>query len=101
MLTRMLYNQLPVIRDNKALFLIAPQIHILLRQGTQVICNSLALAMYLLGDWYRSLIQIGSLVQINSKTNENIIIPFKTYDQTDVEISQSWIARHERNILGQ
>jgi len=47
------YDQLPVTRDNKTLFL-TPQIHILLRQGKQVTCNSLALAMYLLGDsWYR------------------------------------------------
>jgi len=47
------YDQLPVTRDNKTLFL-TPQTHILLRQGTQVACNSLAPAMYLLGDsWYR------------------------------------------------
>lgn len=47
------YDQLPVIRGNETQFL-TPQTHILLRQGTQVTCNSLAPAMYLLGDsWYR------------------------------------------------
>jgi len=37
------YDQLPMIRDNKILFL-TPQTHILLRQGTQVTRNSLAFA---------------------------------------------------------
>lgn len=47
------YEQLPVIRNNETQFL-TPQTHILMRQGTQVTCNALAPAMYLLGDsWYK------------------------------------------------
>ncbi|XP_071579592.1 uncharacterized protein [Temnothorax nylanderi] len=47
------YEQLPVILNNKTHFL-TPQTHILLRQGTQINCNSFAPPMYLLGDaWYR------------------------------------------------
>lgn len=51
--TQECYDQLPVIRNNETQFL-TPQTHILMRQGTQVTCNSLAPSMYLLGDsWYR------------------------------------------------
>ena len=52
-LTQECYDQLPVIRNNITYFL-TPRTHILLRQGTQVTCNALTPAMYLLGDsWYR------------------------------------------------
>lgn len=51
--TKECYEQLPVIRENQTQFL-TPQTHILLRQGTQVSCNSFTPSMYLLGDaWYR------------------------------------------------
>ncbi|XP_077272765.1 uncharacterized protein LOC143903177 [Temnothorax americanus] len=47
------YEQLPVILNNRTHFL-TPQTHILLRQGTQINCNSFAPPMYLLGDaWYK------------------------------------------------
>lgn len=46
------YDQLPVIRGNEIQFLTL-ETHILLWQGTQVNCNSLALAIYLLDLWYR------------------------------------------------
>lgn len=47
------YDQLPVIRDNRTHFL-TPQTHILLRQGTQITCNSFAPPMYHLEDaWYK------------------------------------------------
>ncbi|XP_025157199.1 uncharacterized protein LOC112589174 [Harpegnathos saltator] len=47
------YTQLPVIRENETYYL-APQTHLLLRQGTQVNCNPLAPVMYQLGeDWYK------------------------------------------------
>ena len=47
------YEQLPVLRGNKTYFL-TPQTHILLRQGTQIACNSFAPTMYLLEDsWYK------------------------------------------------
>jgi hypothetical protein len=47
------YEQLPVLRGNDTYFL-TPQTHILLRQGTQITCNSFAPTMYLLGDaWYK------------------------------------------------
>ena len=51
--TNKCYNQLPVLRDNQTYFL-TPQTHILLRQGTEITCNTLAPTMYLLGDaWYK------------------------------------------------
>lgn len=51
--TQECYEQLPVIRNNQTFFL-TPQTHILLRQGTQITCNSFAPPMYLLGDaWYK------------------------------------------------
>lgn len=47
------YEQLPVLRGNHTYFL-TPQTHVLLRQGTQITCNSFAPTMYLLGDsWYK------------------------------------------------
>lgn len=47
------YQQLAVSWDNRTYFL-APQTHILLKQGTQITCNPLAPTMYLLGDsWYK------------------------------------------------
>ncbi|XP_071632788.1 uncharacterized protein [Temnothorax longispinosus] len=47
------YEQLPVMFNNETYFL-TPKTHILLRQGTQINCNSLAPPMYLLGDsWYK------------------------------------------------
>jgi len=46
-------EQLSVIWNNQTYFL-TPQTHILMRQGTQIVCNSLAPPMYLLGDaWYK------------------------------------------------
>jgi len=62
--TQECYNQLPVIQNNITYFLI-PQTYILLQ--TQVTCNALILAMYLLGD---------TLLDTNSQTCRNII----TYD---------------------
>jgi len=51
--TQECYEQLPVIWNNQTYFL-TPQTHILMRQGTQITCNSLAPPMYLLGDaWYK------------------------------------------------
>lgn len=51
--TQECYDQLPVVRGNQTYFL-TPQTHILLRQGTQITCNSFAPPMYLLGDaWYK------------------------------------------------
>ncbi|XP_071577514.1 uncharacterized protein [Temnothorax nylanderi] len=51
--TQECYEQLPVMFNNKTSFL-TPQTHVLLRQGTQINCNSFAPPMYLLGDsWYK------------------------------------------------
>ncbi|XP_039314963.1 uncharacterized protein LOC120359809 [Solenopsis invicta] len=51
--TQNCYEQLPVLQENQTLFLTL-QTHILLRQGTQVTCNTFAPPMYLLGDaWYK------------------------------------------------
>jgi len=51
--TQECYEQLPVTWNNQTYFL-TPQTHILMRQGTQITCNSLAPPMYLLGDaWYK------------------------------------------------
>lgn len=51
--THTCYNQLPVLRGNETYYL-TPQTHLLLRQGTEVSCSSMAPAMYQLGDaWYK------------------------------------------------
>lgn len=53
--TQECYEQLPVIRENVTYFL-TPQTHILLREGTQITCNTLAPSMYHLeGAWYKIL----------------------------------------------
>jgi len=51
--TQECYEQLPVTWNTQTYFL-TPQTHILMQQGTQITCNSLAPPMYLLGDaWYK------------------------------------------------
>lgn len=47
------YNQLPVLRGNISYYL-TPQTHLLLRQGTEIKCNSIAPVMYRLeNSWYK------------------------------------------------
>jgi len=71
------YEQLPVLCGNTTYFLI-PQTHILLRQGTQITCNSFALITYLLGDaWCKFMpkpVETISLSFINMKHQHDIII---------------------------
>jgi len=70
-------------------YFLTPQTHILMRQGTQITCNSLAPPMYLLGNaWYKLMPRpVETLALIIMKPLINL------------EIHQPWGTCHQRNIF--